>query len=339
MHELVHLDFVLEARKEENNLLFTSTQQHKNLFIKTIDSTLKSLSKRGMPVKVINDFSNDLFNGLNSQIFNAPIDLFIEDYLYNEYAELRPFQFISLLNIIQDNIKAVTDKNVINLMPKEIVSKSKIYNLDNALQIKDLYGLDLIDEFKANKLELDQATKFYNEFLEYKDDKKPAEEYELVQNWANDLKLDNNFELIGENQYRQRSNIDSFVESLENDPFGVQENDPVKEKEMEIFLESQKEIGTNMAVVMFMVDAMQYFKDKKTEEIKKIAFEIAMQGTQGYSPEVKNYKLNSIPNKIFTGYHILAYYYVSWAIALPDMLAEIQLPFDNEYQLAKQMNK
>jgi Tfp pilus assembly protein PilF len=339
MHELVHLEFVLDAKKAENNLLFTSTQQHSILFKKTIESSIKNLSKRGMPENVINNFSDDLFNGLNSQIFNAPIDLFIEDYLYNEFAELRPFQFVSLLNILQENIKAVTDKNVIDLMPKEIVSKSKIYNLVNALQIKDLYGLDVIDEFKSNKLELDQATKFYKEFLEYKDDKKPAEEYELVQNWANDLKLDNNFELIGENQYRQRSNIDSFIESLENDPFGVQEKDPIKEKEMEIFLESQKEIGTNMAVVMFMVDAMQYFKDISKDEIKKIAFEIAMQGANGYSPELENYRVNSIPNKKFSGYHILAYYYVSWAIAMPEVLHELQLPFDDEYKLAQQINK
>jgi hypothetical protein len=157
----------------------------------------------------------------------------------------------------------------------------------------------------------------------------------LVQHWAEDLKLDNYFELIGENQFRQRSNIDSFVDSLEKDPFGVNEKDPIKDKEMKIFLDSQKEIGTNMAVVMFMVDALNYFKERNLEEIKKIAFEIAMQGTQGYRPEVKNYKLNSIPNKIFSGYNILAYYYVSWAIALPEMLEEIKLPFAEEYKLAK----
>src|SRR5690606_10068220 len=134
MHELVHLDFVLDARNEEINLLFTSTQQHKNLFIKSIDTTLKSLSKRGMPEKVIIEYCDDLFNGLNSQIYNAPIDLFIEDFLNKEYPELRPFQFVSLLNILQDSIKAVTDKNVVNLAPNEIISKSKIYNLVSAFQ-------------------------------------------------------------------------------------------------------------------------------------------------------------------------------------------------------------
>lgn len=338
MHELVHLDFVLDARKEENNLLFTSTQQNKNLFIKTIESTIKSLLKRGMPNNVVNDYCNDLFDGLNSQIFNAPVDLFIEDYLYNEYAELRPFQFVSLLSILQDGIKAVTDKNIASLAPKEIISKSKIYNLVGALQFKDLFGLDLVKDFNATSLEINQATKFYEEFLEYKEDKKPSEEYELVENWAKDLKLDANFELIGENQYRQRSNIDNLIQSMEKDPLGVNEKDPFKEREMKKFLNSQEEIGTNMAVVMFMVDALQFFKEKNKEEIKKIAFEIAMQGTQGYRPEEKNYKVNSIPNKTFSGYHILAYYYVSWALVLPEVLHELQLPFDEEYKMATKIN-
>src|SRR5690606_33942048 len=34
MHELVHLEFVIEARKEELNQLFISTQEHKSEFIK-----------------------------------------------------------------------------------------------------------------------------------------------------------------------------------------------------------------------------------------------------------------------------------------------------------------
>jgi hypothetical protein len=108
---------------------------------------------------------------------------------------------------------------------------------------------------------------------------------------------------------------------------------------METFLESQKEMGLNMAVVMFMGGALQFFEDKNKDEIKKIAFEIAMQGTQGYDPNVSNYKLSSIPNKDFSGYQILAYYYVSWSIAMPEMLGELQLPFDEEYKVASTMFK
>ncbi|MBK7640806.1 MAG: hypothetical protein IPJ22_12430 [Bacteroidetes bacterium] len=75
------------------------------------------------------------------------------------------------------------------------------------------------------------------------------------------------------------------------------------------------------------------------EEIKKIAIEIAMQGTQGYRPDKNDYRINSIKGKTFSGYHILAYYYVSWALALPQQLPELQLPYDKEYEMAKQMVK
>jgi Tfp pilus assembly protein PilF len=339
MHELVHLDFVLDAQEEENNLLFVTTQQHKNKFLKSIDASLKKLKQKGISDDGINSYGSGLFAGVNSQIFNAPIDLFIENYLYIEHPDLRPYQFVSLLNLVQDGLKAVTDKQVLELTPKEVVSKTKIYNLVGALQLKDLYAIDFISEYKATKIELDTANKFYQEYLEYKEDKKPAEEYELVQNWADDLKLNDYFELIGENQYRQRSNIDGFIDDLNKNPFGTDEKDPVKEKKMETFLEKQKEIGLNMAVVMFMGGALQFFEDKTKDEIKKIAFEIAMQGTQGYDPNVKNYKLSSIPNKDFTGYQILAYYYVSWSIAIPEMLEQLQLPFDEEYKLALTMFK
>jgi tetratricopeptide (TPR) repeat protein len=339
MHELVHLDFILDAKKEETNLLFVSSQQHKLRFIKSFEASLKKLNKLGMTEEKIAKYSSDLFEGFNSQIFNAPIDLFVENYLYNEFPELRPFQFASLINIIQSGIVSGTDKNISDLIPKEIFSKSKIYNLVHAFQLKDLYGINLISKFNATKLELDQAIKFYDEYLEYKDDKNPAEEYELLKHWAEDLKLNDFFELVGENQYRQRNNVDGYLDSLEKDPFSINEKDPIKEREMKTFLDGQKEIGLNMAVVMFMADALQFFKNMNKEVIKRIAFEIAMQGANGYSPAEDNYRLNSIPNKSFSGYNILAYYYVSWALALPEVLHEIQLPFEEEYKLALTMFK
>lgn len=101
--------------------------------------------------------------------------------------------------------------------------------------------------------------------------------------------------------------------------------------------DSQKKIGTNMAVVMYMVDAMEHFKSKSKEELKEIAFEIATLGTQGIDPSKEGYRLHLVPDKKFSGYHLLAYYYVSWALAIPEMLDKLQLPYDEEFKLAKQI--
>lgn len=339
MHELVHLDFVIEARKNEINQLFIVSNEHKADFIKGIEPTINRLKKMGITESNIDGYCTSIFEGMSRQIFNTPIDLFIENFIYNEHPDLRPHQFISEFTIIQEGLKAVTDKQSVELTPKDILSKSKICNLVNAIQFKELYGSDFIKDFKATQTELKQAQKFYDEYLLCKDNKKPGEEYDLLSNWAEELKLDKYFELEGEIQYRKRSNIDTFLESLEKDPFGFEDKDPVKEREMRKFQKSQDEIGLNMAVVMFMVDALQYFDGMPKEQIHKIAFEIALQGTQGYRPDKDDYKINSIPGKIFSGYHILAYYYVSFALAAPEVLPDLNLPFDDEYKYAKSMDK
>jgi Tfp pilus assembly protein PilF len=340
MHELVHLDFVIEARKGELNQLFVSTQNHKSEFIKGLEPTIKKFNKMGISEKLIADYCSNLFEGMNRQIFNTPIDLFIENFLYNEFAELRPFQFISLYNMLQEGLKAVTDKKIVELSPKDIISKSKVYNLVNAIQFKKLFGFDFIKDFNATSIELKLATDFYDEYLQYKDDKEPAEEYELVLHWAEDLKLDKNFELVNEHEYRtKRTDIDNLLTSIEKDPYDLESKYPYKQREMEKFQKSQQSIGTNMAVVMFMVDGLKYFEDKSNEEIKKIAFEIATQGTQGYRPDKDDYRINAIKGKTFSGYHILAYYYVSWSLAIPEMVSQLNLPYEAEYKLALTMHK
>ncbi|MDI6046819.1 hypothetical protein QLS28_09720 [Flavobacterium sp. LB3R18] len=339
MHELVHLDFVIQARKVELNQLFTSTQQHKTAFIKILQPSITKLQKMKISEDAISNFCNGMFNGLNLQAYNTPIDLFIEDFLYNEFSELRPYQFVSLYTLIQEGLKAVTDKSVIDFSPTMVISKSKIFNLVNALQFKALFGIDFIKDFNATPAELRKSEEFYIEFLEYKDNRKPGEEFELVLHWAEDLQIDQYFQLVNENQYRKGSDIDSFMTNFEEDPFGIEEKDPFKEREMEKFQKAQDEIGLNMAVVMFMVDALQYFQDMPADTIKKIAFEIAMQGTQGFDPNQKNYIIGSIANKRFSGYHILAYYYVSWMLAIPEMVSQLHLPFEEEYKSALTMFK
>jgi tetratricopeptide (TPR) repeat protein len=335
MHELVHLDFVIEARKGDLNQLFISTQNHKTEFIKGLEPTIKKFNKMGISEKSIADYCSNLFEGMNRQIFNTPIDLFIENFLYNEFAELRPFQFISLYNILQEGLKAVIDKKIVELSPKDIISKSKVYNLVNAMQFKELFGFDFIKDFNATSIELKHATDFYDEYLQYIDDKEPAEEYELVLHWAEDLKLDKNFELVNEHEYRtQRTDIDNLLSSIEKDPYDLESKDPYKQREMDKFQKSQEQIGINMAVAMFMVDALQYFEGTPQGEIKIIATEIAMQGTQGYRPDKDNYRINAIKDKTFSGYHILAYYYVSWSLAIPEMVSQLNLPYEAEYKMA-----
>ena len=108
-----------------------------------------------------------------------------------------------------------------------------------------------------------------------------------------------------------------------------------EQSEMDAFYESQKKIGLNMAVVMYMVGAMIYFKKQPTAFVKHVAFQIAGIGINGISPAGSGYKVSLIGDKEFTGYQLLAYYYVSWAMAIPHLLSEIALPYEKEYTTAQ----
>ena len=335
LHELVHLQFALDARKEKINQLFVSTQVQKATFIKALEQTIKGFKKNGFDEKSIASYCLFLFDGINQQIFNTPIDLFIEDFIYNEYVEMRPYQLISLYSLIEEGRNAVTNKKIVELSPKEILSKSKIYNLVSAFHFKLLYGVDMTKDFQATSSELKQAQEFIDEYIQYRNDKEPGEEYELVSHWAEDLKLKNNFELVDENEYRNKTtNLENLLETIERDPFDLESKNPEKVKAMETFQTSQKEIGLNMAIVMFMVDALKFFQHMDIAKIREIASQIAMQGTQGFSPNEDGYRIPAIDNKEFSGYHILAYYYISWKLSMPEMLSQLRLPYDKEYQMA-----
>jgi tetratricopeptide (TPR) repeat protein len=338
MHELVHLDFVIQARKENLNQVFLSTQKNKQDFLQTIQPAIQKLKSMGVDETMATKFTDGIFNGLNLQTYNTPIDVFIEDFLYNEYAELRPYQFLSLFNLLQEAIKSVTDERVLDIAPQGVLSKTKTYSLVNAMQFKALFGIDLIPEFKASTAELKQAQSFYKQFSEIKDDRKAGQEFELVKHWAQELGLDNFFELESETKFETKNNIDDFLTKLQQDPFGLdEEEDPLQKREMEKFQKHQQEMGTNMAVVMFMVDALNYFKNKTVEDIKQTALEIAMLGTMGIDPNKKDYIISSITGKRFSGNQVLAYYYVSWAIAMPEQVQHLGLDFKKEFEMAKKL--
>ena len=180
-------------------------------FIDDLRQYRQKLLKLGLSDESITKTYNSLFKGINSQIFNTPIDLFIEDKLFDEFQDLRPFQFLSLYAIVSEGIKATTDKSVLKYSPPTVLQQSKVLNLVIALQFKDLFGVDLIPNFNPTGIESNMAKKFYEEFYEYRDDREVGEEYELVENWAKDLKLDKYFSLVDEKDYRKDKSFDNII--------------------------------------------------------------------------------------------------------------------------------
>ena len=66
--------------------------------------------------------------------------------------------------------------------------------------------------------------------------------------------------------------------------------------------------------------------------------QVGIVAAQGIHPEKQGYHLHHVPGKTFSGNHLLAYYYVSWKLAIPEMVEQLHLPYEMEYGMAVQLS-
>jgi hypothetical protein len=73
------------------------------------------------------------------QVYNSPLDLCVENYLYNNYEELRPSQFLFQMQLIMSAIEVANNQDLKLRVPEIIYDSNITMNSILAQQIKDLY--------------------------------------------------------------------------------------------------------------------------------------------------------------------------------------------------------
>lgn len=90
---------------------------------------------------------------------------------------------------------------------------------------------------------------------------------------------------------------------------------------------------------LFGINLIPVFKEIATDVqvVKKILKECI---TVKYciDPNTKDCILSSINNKRFSGNQVLAFYYVSWALAMPEQVQHLGLDFGKEFEMAKKLS-
>jgi tetratricopeptide (TPR) repeat protein len=356
MHEMVHLDFMVQARQQGNNLLFTTSQAAKQAFIKTAHPQLKKLEKAGYSDQNIAGFIDSVFEGMMRQVYNAPIDLFIEDFLYKRYEKLRPTQFLSLHKLLREYIDAARNKQVATFSPPAVHRANTVLNLVAALHFKELFGLDLTRDFNAAQVDMKEAQRLWKEYQDYRTDRQPGEEYELVQNWGKDLGMVAYFELKGEATVRneqaagraqteRQANLaaepngeqtpEELLAAIERDPLNLEGPEPSDARKEPVSYDDSP--AGQMAVMFYCLDALKYLDGKSRDQVQEVAFEIGMLGRSGIDPDDRTLKFNlaSVPGKTFTSLQMLAWMYTSFRELDPSL--DTGLDFAKEWQLARTM--
>lgn len=350
VHELMHLDMMLEAKEAGMNHMVYSNSENEAAFRTRYATWIKKLAERLGHSKA-QEAASSVMNGLMLQGMNCPLDLFVEERMFKKYKAMRPIQLASLIAQERENISAIKGSINSKFIPQSIIDASKLMNMVTSLGLEDLYGISMMSEYKPTKAEYAKASDLFEEFKAY-EDYKPGEEYELVKYFAEELDIDKYFNLMNEEDYAEdsfkkeearealrRMALGDDVDSKEGNSFdGLSEE---QKQRQDTFYEQNKDgedEGKTMMMSMYMLGALEAFDGMDKNDIRKIAFEIAMIGTKGISPEKKSgYRVSAFPDKDFSGYQLLAYYYVSWALAIPEKLDALGLPFDTAWQNAKHM--
>lgn len=351
IHEMMHLQMNLEADKVNSNKVIISNNDNVIAFRTKYAAWIKKLVNRFDHSKAM-DVVEQIHKGYMLQVMNCPLDLFVEKRMYDKYPIVRAIQLLSLMEQETYNIKAIKGSENSKFVPLDIVQNSKVMNIVTSMHFEHLFGLRFYQEYKPTRAQFDQAKDFYDEFLAY-DDYKPGEEYELVEYFMDSLHAERFMSILPLSDYFDDS-FDRMEKTKAMRDAALGEDAPAGGNSFDGLTEEQKKNQDDfyaqnkdgedpmktMMMSMYMLGALEYFDGMDKMEIKKIAFEIAMIGTTGISPDKKSgYKVPSIPEKDFGGYQLLAYYYVSWALAIPEMLASLGLPFDTAWATAQEMWK
>ena len=317
LHELMHLEMMLSAQKAGRLKAIGFNQKNFDEFLQDYKRHFDELRKKLGPVKT-EELAKQLFQGMSLQVMNAPLDLYVEQKIYDK-AEFRPLQFHSLFAMETSNIEAVKQTANVAEFPQFIKDTNKLMDLLQSLMLRKLYGLDFVNYYKPSSNMLNKANEFFKMFEDSLASYGTGDEYAIFEKIATSIGLVKYFTLSGVEKSEIKTEAD---------------------RRQEQFNETHNPANANPIITMmmssYMVGALEYFEGLLPEDVEKIAFECAMVGQNGISPAQKNgYKLNSVPGKDFGGYELLAYYYVSWAISHPEMLDKLKLPFDDAYALAR----
>jgi hypothetical protein len=259
-HELMHLRLQHDARVAGRNRLFMTSAQTREFAIRSMAADIEALQRTGHAEDSIEKFILNLVNGLANFLFNCPLDMLIERRLFQEYPELRPAQYISLQKIARDNWSVNSNPEVRRLTPANVMRASLALNGAYALFLDELLApvSNLAPAYKDLKT-YELSKRIYAEWKERSQDLDPGDEYMLVDRFA---------ELVGLTGWY------GWLPDV-SDPMDT-------ERKHEEASEPKTDLSRyHDAALWYLLGALKRYKDMSDEEVRNVAFEIAMLGTTG----------------------------------------------------------
>ena len=318
-HELTHLKLESEARELGRNRFFATSAGSRETAIRSIGNDIRKLEKQGFSGESITDVTLSMVSGLTGYLFNCPLDMIIECYIWKALPDLQPAQFLSLRRMALEAAQTNTNSQVRQVTPRKIMQASVALNGAYSLFLDYLFGgastfSDVYRQFDNFAL----AQKLFNHWAQRADQLGPGDEYELVDDFADMLGLRSWYE------WKPDPGTHEVTETPSKE--GTTNPELLREK--------------YPAAVWFLLDALKRYASMDVEQVRAIAFEIGMLGRSGldYASPEKKYTLRSIPGETFSGLQLMCLMHAGFKRIAPDIDSGMDLeePFLTALQIFEQ---
>src|SRR6266496_5303705 len=315
-HELTHLKLESEARQKGKNLFFATSARSREAGIRSIAGDIRTLEKEGFSEESITKMTLSIVAGLTGFLFNCPLDMTIERYIRKTFPSLQPAQFLSLRGMALETAQTNTNPKIRQVTPRKIMQASLALNGAYSLFLDNLFaGASTFSALYRRFETFSLSQRLFNRWAEQVDKLEPGDEYKLVDEFA---------EMTGLRAWYEWKPDPGQHEVIESPP---------KEGTTNAALLGEK----HPAAVFYFLDALKRFDAMTPEEIRNVAFEIALLGRGGldYSDPAEKYELKTIPNRKFSGLHLMCLMFAGFKRVAPeeDVGMNLNEPFLTALQL------
>jgi len=298
-HELTHLKLESEARNVGRNLFFATTAKTREAAIRSVAGDVRKWEKAGYPEQKITEITLTLVGGLCEFLFNCPLDMLIERHIHDTFKPLQPAQFLSVRKLALEAWQTNSNPEIRRLTPRKIFLASLALNGAYGLFLDDLFHG--ASEFAAPYRSLDNfalSQRLWKHWQERARNLGPGGEYRLVDEFADILGL--------RDWYEWRPDPGHHEATAE----------PLKEGTTNPALLKQKE----PAAIFYFLDAFKRFEAMTPEQVRNVAFEIALLGRNGldYASPDQKYELRSVPDQKFSGLHLMCLMFAGFKRVAPE---------------------
>ena len=340
-HEFAHILLDEALRAEGVNKLFADNEETRRRALGAVDKDVRKIQvRRKLPAGEMARLVDGMLQSLTSQLFNTPLDLFIERRIFGEFPGLRDAQFVDLARQMADNARIAAEPQARELIPQRLLQANLAMGAAFALFVDDLFGgaTAYAAAYQATGM-LPTGRKLYTLFQAAAAGGQPGAEYALVDAWADELRL--------RDWYAWRADTAVPDPSAPAAAFTPDEVAAAGHRTAQQTIAMHEGGPTNpdyladpavqMAATMHMLAALRRYSALAPDQIQAIALEIAVLGMNGinYIAGEQQYTLKTLPGEQFSGLELLCLQYVGFQLVRPEI--DTKIPLGAAYREAKAM--